>query len=189
MSRTIEAWMTVENMENGVPFYKLAVDPADRPEVMHIEAGNFFLPFSGGRILPAIIDPEAVFGHITDFSSPFNFLRRERFSLPGKQASRNKIPSAFCSLCSGLEKGEEIVFHSIYGNMRNRNKLNSELKRLVSEDYITQKKTRKSGIDRRPYARHTHRKCLKMFRPLCRADLPRQHYARRLPAGIPRRQR
>ena len=140
MSRTIEAWMTVENMENGVPFYKLAVDPADRPEVMHIEAGNFFLPFSGGRILPAIIDPEAVFGHITDFSSPFNFLRRERFSLPGKQASRNKIPSAFCSLCSGLEKGEEIVFHSIYGNMRNRNKLNSELKRLVSEDYITQKK-------------------------------------------------
>ena len=36
MSRTIEAWMSVDNMETGVPFYRLAVDPADRPEVLHI---------------------------------------------------------------------------------------------------------------------------------------------------------
>ncbi|MFA5320968.1 MAG: hypothetical protein WC418_07295, partial [Candidatus Omnitrophota bacterium] len=140
MSRTIEAWMTVENIEKGVPFYKLAVDPADRPEVTHIDAGNFFMPFSEGRLLRAIVDPEAVFGHITDFSLPFNFLKKQIFAFPEKQASRNKIPSAICHLCAELGKGEEIVFHSIYGNMRNKEKLNGELKRLISEEYITRKK-------------------------------------------------
>ncbi|MBM3243584.1 MAG: hypothetical protein FJZ12_01950, partial [Candidatus Omnitrophica bacterium] len=34
MSRTIEAWMGVENLKKGVPFYRLTVDPADRPEVV-----------------------------------------------------------------------------------------------------------------------------------------------------------
>jgi hypothetical protein len=32
MSRTIEAWMKVDNLEHDVPFFRLAVDPADRPK-------------------------------------------------------------------------------------------------------------------------------------------------------------
>ncbi|MFH0828009.1 MAG: hypothetical protein V1919_02450, partial [Candidatus Omnitrophota bacterium] len=31
LSRTIEAWMRVENLETLVPFYKINVDPVDRP--------------------------------------------------------------------------------------------------------------------------------------------------------------
>lgn len=138
MSRTIEAWMTVENTENGAPFYKLAVDPADRPEVMHIDAGNFFLPFSGKKLLETIVDPETVFGHITDFSVPFNFLNG-RSPFPGKQSRRNKIPSAICRLAADLGKGEEITFHSILGNMRSKQKLNEELKRLACGGYVAKK--------------------------------------------------
>jgi len=139
MSRTIEAWMTVENTETGAPFYKLSVDPADRPEVVRIEAGNFFLPFSEGGILKSIVDPETVFGHITDFSVPFNFFKTADCAFPAKQSLRNKIPSAFCLLDARLEKGEKTVFCSIFGNMRSRQKLNGELKRLASVDYIAQK--------------------------------------------------
>lgn len=45
LSRTIEAWMGVENLEHNAPFYRLKVDPTDRPEVIHIEKGNFYLSF------------------------------------------------------------------------------------------------------------------------------------------------
>ncbi|MGH7197749.1 MAG: hypothetical protein ACREH5_03310, partial [Candidatus Omnitrophota bacterium] len=43
MSRTIEAWMIVENLErNKAPFFRLKVDATDRPEVTFIEGGNFY---------------------------------------------------------------------------------------------------------------------------------------------------
>ena len=32
MSRTIEAWMRVSNLENKAPFYHLSINPQDRPE-------------------------------------------------------------------------------------------------------------------------------------------------------------
>ncbi|MCX5707327.1 MAG: hypothetical protein NTW13_06750 [Candidatus Omnitrophica bacterium] len=66
LGRTIEAWMNVENLKNRVPFYKLAVDPVDRPEVTHIKEGNFYLGFyhtqDKPKIITPIINPDYIFG-------------------------------------------------------------------------------------------------------------------------------
>lgn len=66
--------MNVENFDRGVPFYKLNVDPTDRPEVIHIDEGNFYLTFvyekNKARIVKPIIDPQCVFGPITDLFTP-----------------------------------------------------------------------------------------------------------------------
>src|SRR4030043_73068 len=78
LGRTIEAWMNVENLDRGVPFYKIDVDPTDRPEVIHIKEGNFYLGFHYERgkpkILKPMVDPESLFGPVTDFSCPREFL-------------------------------------------------------------------------------------------------------------------
>jgi hypothetical protein len=57
LSRTIEAWMRVENLDNKVPFYKVNVDPIDRAYVIHIKEGNFFLGFEHENNRTKIIKP------------------------------------------------------------------------------------------------------------------------------------
>jgi len=43
--RLVEAFVEVVNYENKVPFFKGKVKPADRPDVVRIKKGNFYLGF------------------------------------------------------------------------------------------------------------------------------------------------
>ena len=110
LGRTIEAWMNIDNLDNDIPFYKLDVDPTDRPEVIHIDAGNFYLGFhfkgtKPGLIRP-IVDPEAVFGAVTDFSYPAQFLSKSKFLYPAKQMTKSKTPSALLLIDMELKPRE-----------------------------------------------------------------------------------
>ena len=42
MSRTVEAWVKVRNLESKAPYYQLNVEVADTPQVTHIREGNFY---------------------------------------------------------------------------------------------------------------------------------------------------
>ncbi|MFA5063802.1 MAG: cellobiose phosphorylase [Candidatus Omnitrophota bacterium] len=142
MSRTIEAWMSVENLQNQAPFYRLKVDPVDRPEVIHIDEGNFCLGFSfaGKKAKPAspIIDPENVFGEITDFSCPINFIKNKRLKI--NTIVNSKTPSAFFLLNLKLKRNEEKVFYSVTGFMRSLETLNKSIPKLTAAGYLEQKK-------------------------------------------------
>jgi hypothetical protein len=99
MSRTIEAWTRVENLKHNAPFFHLAVDPVDKPEVIHINEGNFYLSFysSGNKtnIIRPIINPETIFGQNTDFSAPAKFLSDKEFKVPSEEITESRTPSAF----------------------------------------------------------------------------------------------
>jgi hypothetical protein len=99
LNRTIEAWMNVENLDRGAPFYKLDVDPTDRPEVIHIEEGNFYLTFTydknKAKISKPIVDPQCVFGPITDLSFPQQFLADKIFQYPKDQITKSRTPCGF----------------------------------------------------------------------------------------------
>ncbi|MCH7590521.1 hypothetical protein IIB34_05750 [PVC group bacterium] len=43
ISRTIESMMKVSNYDKGVPFFHLKTEPQDRPEVVLIKSGSFYL--------------------------------------------------------------------------------------------------------------------------------------------------
>lgn len=143
MSRTIEAWMQVENLENKVPYYRLAVDPADRPEVIHIKEGNFYLGFhynkNKAEIITPIVDPQVIFGPVTDFSCPTRFLET-KLSLPKDQIAKSKTPSAFILLNAKLKPGEEKTLFVTSGNMRNIEILNSAVKKITKPGYLKNKK-------------------------------------------------
>ncbi|MDD4980552.1 MAG: cellobiose phosphorylase [Candidatus Omnitrophica bacterium] len=144
LSRTIEAWMNIENLDKGVPFYKLDIDPADRPEVIHIEEGNFYLAFhyEGNRpkIIKPIVDPQSVFGPVTDFSCPREFLTRKNFTLPRNNLTKNKTPCAMSLLNFKLGKNSEKKFYSLIGYMRSREILNSSVPRIIKPEYLLAKK-------------------------------------------------
>ncbi|MDD5156097.1 MAG: hypothetical protein PHF11_06430, partial [Candidatus Omnitrophica bacterium] len=150
LGRTIEAWMTVKNLEKGVPYYKLDVDPVDRPEVLHIKEGNFFLGFhyESGRpkVITPIVDPETIFGPVTDFSSPFKFLAAGNFRYPKEQLIKSRMPAGFSLLKMRLPGGAEKTFYALIGYMRNQEILNSSVPGIIKPEYLAAKRRENKSI-------------------------------------------
>lgn len=152
LGRTIEAWAQVKNIEKNAPFYKLDVDPIDRPEVLHINEGNFYLSFYHDKdkpcILTPIIDPDSIFGPVTDFSCPYQFVNKSRFSIPLKQQINSKTPCAFTLLNIKLKQNEEKTFNSLTGYMRSQEILNSFIPKITQHGYFEGKKAENKRIIR-----------------------------------------
>jgi hypothetical protein len=150
LSRTIEAWMNIKNLKRNAPFYKLDIDPTDRPEIIHIEAGNFYLGFhydqGKTKLIKPIVDPQAIFGQITDFSAPQKFITNKKFLFPKKQACVSKTPCGFSSLGITLNPGEEKTIHSIIGYMPNIEALNNALSRITKPGYLAAKEQENKRI-------------------------------------------
>ncbi len=144
LSRTLEAWVNVDNMEKGVPFYRLQVDPADRPEVTHIKEGNFYLSALLSKekikLLPLIIDPEDIFGPVTDYSYPRQFMTERNFKSAENQVIKSKTPCAFSLLSLDLLPKQEKSFFSLVGYMRSLQALNSNTSKILKPGYIQNKK-------------------------------------------------
>jgi len=153
LGRTIEAWMNIDNLENDVPFYRLTIDPSDRPEVVHIDAGNFYLGFhfkkdKPKRIRP-IVDPESVFGSVTDLSYPFKFLAKRNFSCPTVQLTRSKTPSALFFLSLELKPHEQKKFYSIAGQARDTKTLNNSVNKVTKSGYLENKLAQNTELIRK----------------------------------------
>jgi len=150
MSRTIEAWMKVENLDKNVAYYKLAVDPADRPEVVHIKEGNFYLAFEennkSSKIIKPIVDPTSIFGPVTDYTSAFEFANSNNFTYPKNQSTQNKTPCAFFYKSFDLNPGQTKTFCSITGYMINQEMLNTAIPNIIKPGYIQNKRLENKKI-------------------------------------------
>ncbi len=143
LGRTIEAWMNVDNLEKDVPFYKLSVDPSDRRKVVHIEPGNFYLGYhfknNKPEIIRPIVDPQAVFGAVTDFSYPALFLASNNFIYPKQQLTRSKTPSALLLMHLELKPKEQKTIFSVSGSARDAKTLNNSIKKITKFGYLETK--------------------------------------------------
>ncbi len=121
MSRTIEAWMSVENVRSGTPVFKLTTDARDTAHVAFIKAANFYTSFEPGKDSSSskiIVDPLAVFGEVTDFSYPAFFTKSKNYTYPSNQVAANKTPCAFTflkRLCP--PKGPALKLYSVVGHV------------------------------------------------------------------------
>ncbi len=143
MSRTIEAWMYVDNLEKGAPFFKLAVDPADRPEVIHIKEGNFYLGFDyqngKPKIIKPIVDPQAIFGMSTDLSFPATYLEKNNFTYPKDQVLNSRFPCAFILSDLELKSKQSKRFYCLAGFMLSIDILNRHLPKITRPGYLEEK--------------------------------------------------
>lgn len=143
MSRTIEAWMTVERLKNGVAVYKLTTDPKDVAQVVFIKGGNFYASFEGSRTCSSskiIVDPSKVFGDVTDFSYPQSFLKSSSFVYSTKQADRNKTPCAFSFLKMKLARAAKKKLVSVVGHVFDAEDINRYGIGRLDEDFIDKKR-------------------------------------------------
>jgi hypothetical protein len=131
IGRTVEAWMEVFNHASGVPFYRLRASVADSAEVETIEAGHFALAFSDTQQLPALIDPNVVFGQNTSLSTPDRFNAASLAELLAeRQITTGKTPCAFFSATASLAPHQAITLYGVYGHVSHVDKLAAIRSRL-----------------------------------------------------------
>ncbi|MFH2138607.1 MAG: hypothetical protein ABII88_08870 [Candidatus Omnitrophota bacterium] len=143
LGRTMEAWMQVKLVTKyEVPYYKLAVDPTDRPQVIYIKGGNFYYNFIEKNSLRKksefIVDPEEIFGPVTDFSFPESFYA-QGFKRADFQAKSNKTPSAFGYGNITLNAEEEFSMDSLTGYAQDERHLSNLIHKAQSPDYLKNK--------------------------------------------------
>lgn len=143
MSRTIEAWTHVENLERQAPFLRLKVEPHDRPEVIPIHAGNFAVGcFQDGtrrRALEWVVDPALIFGRQDDLVTPEGFFDAPAFRVPAHQHAFDKTPSAMSHANTVIAAGGEQTFYSLFGHADSVEQLNRLLPRLTDPAFFAEK--------------------------------------------------
>lgn len=136
-----QAWMGVENYKT-LPFFKIKVLPYDTPEIIYVRGGNFFLNFSfnNNRTIfsKAIIEPGVVFGNITDFMYPENFIS-EKFHVPSGQVNSGITPCGFGYKKIKLEKNSSDTTYTLLGNSDKYEKLVTFADETLNKKYIINK--------------------------------------------------
>lgn len=149
LSRTVEAWVKVRNMQNNAPYYQLDVEVSDKPKVTHIKEGNFFFSFDpkldSNKPLSPIVDATSLFGPACDFLAPENFLNRD-FSVPEVQNTSNRTPSAMSLHQFSLKSKEEREVFSLYGYARSLQQLNGILGKVTAKGFVNQKAKQNKAI-------------------------------------------
>ena len=128
ISRTIEAWMQVEDHADGVPFYRLRASAEDVAEVREIVAGHFALATrfdaDGAHPLPVLVDPERVFAWDDTLQQPIAFWEQPLDTLlASEQATVGKTPAALFATHCTLPPGEQTTLVAVFGHSDDRQAL------------------------------------------------------------------
>ncbi len=148
--RLVEAFVEVSNYETGIPFFRGKVEPADRPEVVHIKKGNFYVGFEdaedGSRMISPIVDPVKIFGSQSDYNYPERFLTDPVQKMYEGQVLENRLPSAMGYFKSSISAGGSFTYNSIIGHSRSIDELNSLLPIITNQDYVETKRSDNKNI-------------------------------------------
>lgn len=146
MTRTIEAFAEVANLKSLVPFFKLKIEPSDRPEIRWLESGFFSFGVSRGTPLPVVVDPSLIFAHDTSFVFPYGFAERGTVSTQ-KQLTSNIMASSFFCGSASLKPKESVTLYSFYGYGENVAEASGYANRVREEQgYFDQKREEMSRI-------------------------------------------
>jgi hypothetical protein len=140
ISRTIEAWMQADNLENKLPFYRLKATPGDTAAVHAIQSGNYALAFSDDGFLPAIADPTVIFGLDTSHSAAHLFHTQGLQTIfAAKQTLEGRSLCALFGAGMRIDPGETQTITSLYGYSRSLSSIESHAEELQSPGYLDQK--------------------------------------------------
>ncbi len=141
MSRTVEAWMMVENVKAKAPFYRLKVEVADVPQVTPITHGHFYFAFDGRtrKLLDMAVEAGAVFGQASDFLVPECFMQQKNFAVPSRQETSNRTPCAMSFWRAALKPGDQRGFTAVAGFAHDLPELKAVLQRCTGKGFMETK--------------------------------------------------
>ena len=142
IGRTMEAFMAVYGLEEGLPYYRLQASVGDSAEVGEIQAGHFYLAFdaSGQQLIP-FVDPVVVFGQDTSLFRPAGFVAEPLGELrQRRQITSGRTPCGFFGTSAHLKSGEAITLYALIGHVSSAEAIQRERARLTQAAYVQQKR-------------------------------------------------
>jgi hypothetical protein len=136
MSRTMEAFAEVRHVEENLPFFKLKVEPSDKPEVAWIHGGFFAFTLQHGQPVPVIADPELVFGSDTSLRSPLAFTDTPNTD-PNDGRQETMTACAFAQVTLALEPGASTHWDSYFGQAPDWERARALRERVVADSHYT----------------------------------------------------
>jgi hypothetical protein len=140
MTRTMEAFSEILQVDKHLPLFRMKVEPDDRPDVQRVKGGTFAFTLVGNKSCPMIVDAENVFGTDTTFCSPLGFQYRRTLSkLP--QRTESFFGAAFSESSVVLKPGKLFRMQAYYGQTVEWESAEA-LRSRISEtpDYIDRKR-------------------------------------------------
>lgn len=120
MIQTGIAWMEAEQVESGVPRFRVRASMEDTARVNRVCGCTFAMATDGENRLAAIVDPASVFGYDTSFRTAVNFETKPLDEiLCFRQMTQNTFPCFFSGLKRCLEPGESAEILTIIGQTEN----------------------------------------------------------------------
>ena len=121
MSRTMEAFAEVRHVDEAIPFFKLKVEPSDKPDPEWIDGGFFTFTLRQGQAVPVVVDPELVFGADSGLRTPEAFMANAAIDMHA--ARRDTLTGcAFALLPLVLTPGASTGWDSYFGQADDWNK-------------------------------------------------------------------
>ncbi|MBE3137693.1 MAG: cellobiose phosphorylase, partial [Thermoplasmata archaeon] len=142
--RLVEAFVQVKNCDRQAPYFKIKVEQVDRPEVVMVKAGNFYvgaeLGDSSARLVHVIVDPVRIFGDLTDYSYPAEFLRLTPYRAQDAQIMENRLPCAMGAFVAEIPAGGAYTYVSVIGHIQSEEALNQMVPSITQPAYIARKR-------------------------------------------------
>ena len=146
MSRTMEAFAEVRHADAALPFFKLKVEPSDKPDVEWINGGFFAFTLREGQPVPMLADPDLVFGSDTSLRTPLPFARGDRID-PQAARSDTLTGCAFASLSVSLQPGASTSWTSYFGQSPDWETARRFRDQVAQETlYVTRKRRENTGL-------------------------------------------
>lgn len=122
MGQTAKAWMQVEDVEDGVPYFRVRASMDDTAAVRKIEGGNFTAAcLADGALLAPIVDPVLVFSYDASMRRAVGFEEKSLKELYSeKQITMNQLPCSFYGVEKELPPQESIVLYELIGQVEKK---------------------------------------------------------------------
>jgi hypothetical protein len=148
ISRTAEAWMAVQHLDSGVPFYQAKPTIGEDSTLDEHEAGHFYTAVSDGERLDPLVDPDVVFGQNTSLEAPEPFFDGGLDALArDEQITVGRTPCGFFGTEQTIAPGETLSLRALVGHASDHDQALEHASRLDS-DFAAEQRERATTLAR-----------------------------------------
>lgn len=138
MGQTAMAWMQAEDVESGVPYFKVRASMVDTAAVTEVLGGNYGLAVDKeGNRKQVIADPLLVFDYDTSLDVAEGFKNKDFAALlAAEQVVSNQYPCCFFAEEKELAGGESLILYEMIGQVNSRKRLQKLLEKKPDGAYF-----------------------------------------------------